>query len=116
MGQIIQWTSVSRVLIMQEVKLKSINYISLRCPYIISIKIPLFYNDLKIMHTSGYVDFSPSNIIVSLVFLALSVIGFVFPFNVVLRYWICFQDYFGCTDDNLKTTQSKSLVKISNYL
>lgn len=59
MGQIIQWTSVSHVLIMQEVKSKSINYISLCCPHIIPIKIPLFYNDLKIMHTSGYIDIPP---------------------------------------------------------
>lgn len=59
MGEIIQWPSTSRVLVMQEVKMNSINYISLCCPYMISIKIPLFYNDLKIMHTSGYVDFFP---------------------------------------------------------
>lgn len=77
-GRITQWTSASRVLVMQEVKMDAINYIFLCCPYIISIKISLFYNDLKIMHTSGYVDFFPSHAIISLVFLALSMIEFFF--------------------------------------
>lgn len=79
MGEIIQQTSASRVLVIQEVKIDSINYISLCCPFIISIKIHLFYNALKIMHISGYVDLSPYYTIVSLVFLALSMIEFLFP-------------------------------------
>lgn len=53
-----------------------------------SIRIPLFYNNLKIIHTSGYVDSAslppPNLMIQSLVFLTLSRIGFFFFFNVGL--------------------------------